>query len=86
MTRLTSKIEWHDLRWDPDDLPSPNEEVIITVESLNGEDRKVLGKASWLYDHNGNPGWTCLDKDIGNYPIWEPVIAWAYYPDPYPVE
>ena len=81
MVNLTSRIEWHDIRIDPDDLPEEDEEVLVTIENQEG-DRRVLSGAYPVLMENDRICW-CTKDGTENVALWYEVIAWAYYPDPY---
>ena len=86
MAYLTTKMEWHDVRVDPEDLPGEEEPIVVTVELLNGE------RVTWLdvylkYNANGVYFW--VTKALNEYgkleetQVWYPVVAWAYPPPPF---
>ena len=83
---LTTEVEWHDLRVDPDDLPSEGEPILVTVETFTGRatwmdveySEESLGKPIF-YTRVINPETNIVEKQA----VWYPVIAWAYAPDPY---
>ena len=43
MAIFKSRIDWHDLRIAPDDIPEDGEDVLVTVELLDGT-RKTRAK------------------------------------------
>ena len=85
---------WHDLRIDPDDLPDDLEEVLATIENFSGTRRVLSGV--YLKPRFNDAGeledycW-CIrapnerTRIVEETMLWYPVIAWAYYPDPYPI-
>lgn len=86
MALTKTAIEWHDIRVDPDDIPSPEDPVMITVEHLDGS------RAVWLdaYISETDDGYQFVTQQFDSYSgvfgqcvVWYPVIAWAYPPDPY---
>ena len=85
---------WHDLNIDPEDLPDDFEEVLVTTEDFNGNRRVLSGiylkprynNAKELIDYcwcikTPNEKTRVVEETM----FWYPVIAWAYYPDPYPI-
>lgn len=81
------RIDWHDIQIAEDDLPEPGEEVLVTVAGIDGNLRTKADIYLKELD-NGEACWCqkvyirerkCFDEAI----VWEPVIAWAYYPAPY---
>lgn len=87
MAKHEAKIIWHDIRNDVDDLPSTEEPILITIEPPNG-DRRLVWLDAYLHDSPDGPMFVTMQFDITNQsygfsPVWYPVIAWAYPPDPY---
>ena len=86
----TTTIEWHDLRIDPDDLPGNGEPVIVTLEGLDvmqyEKDRMVWLDVTLQEDESGD-GHQWITRDAQNLPcpVYYPVIAWAYPPEPYTI-
>lgn len=86
MAYLTTDIQWHDLRVDPDDLPENEEQILVTVELLDG--RRVTWLDVYLKDvGDGTYFWVTkamneFDK-IEETQLWYPVVAWAYPPPPF---
>lgn len=79
---MTSTVEWHDLTLDPDDLPSADEGVFVTVETLDGS-RKVWGDV--FYDEEHECWCTFCQNEYGNFDrvmVWYKVVGWAYHPEP----
>jgi len=85
-TKITTEAEWHNVKFHPYDLPSQYEKVLVTIEPLDGC-RRVIPEAYIKYSDD-EPVW-CTDyfnSEMGSIEstyIMEPVIAWAYYPEPY---
>lgn len=81
---LTSEVEWHDLRMDEEDLPSADEGVFVTIETLDGE-RRVWGDV--FYDEENECWCTFCENEYGQFEramVWYKVIGWAYNPAPMP--
>jgi hypothetical protein len=81
---LKSEVEWHDLRMDPEDLPSAEEGVFVTIETLDGE-KRVWGDV--FYNDDAECWCTFCQNDLGYFErtmVWYPVIGWAYNPSPMP--
>ena len=87
MVNLTSKIEWHDLRIAPDDIPEDGENVLVTVELLDGARRTQADVYLKMNDDDTYIWYTRTyirdRKTFEEAAVWYEVIAWAYYPDPY---
>jgi len=83
---LKTDVEWHDLRMDAEDLPGEGEPVIVTIESISGE-RLVWHDVYFKYNDFREPCWCTAALNEYGWPeetvVWYPVIAWAYYPEPY---
>ena len=86
---IWTKVEWHDLRIAPDDIPEPGEELLVTVERFDGS-RKVEANVYLKELTNGRTCWCykafdkvteCFEKT--SVMIWYEVVAWAYYPGAY---
>jgi len=89
MARISSSVEWHDPRIDPYDLPFSEEAVLVTIDKVDGQ-RQVIPGAYIRYTEDDNYCWLIKYQDpyTGNLVeamLWEPVIAWGYYPEPYMV-
>lgn len=87
MVNLTSKIEWHDLRIAPDDIPEDGENVLVTVELLDGA-RRTQADVYLKTNDDGRYFWYTRtyireQKIFEEAAVWYEVVAWAYYPDPY---
>lgn len=87
MATYRSRIDWHDLRIAPDDIPEEDEEVLITKENYEGA-RKVVAGARVRELTNGTYAWYIYIRDYETHKmeeamIWDEVVAWAYYPDPH---
>ena len=85
---LGTKVEWHDLRIDPEDLPENGEPILITIETLDGS--RVVWLDAFLQDDPSGDGFSfvteTIDPDskiVEKTVVWYPVIAWAYPPEPY---
>lgn len=85
MSLYTTETEWHDLRLDPDDLPSEGEPIIVTVETF-------MDRATWIdvfmkEETIGEPKfYTKVMNEYGkieDQAVWYPVVAWAYPPPPF---
>jgi len=86
MALYTGKIEWHDLRIAPDDLPGTEEPILVTIETLGGERRTWVDVyLKETYDDRAMFVTRCPDEygRIEETAVWYPVIAWAYPPDPF---
>ena len=86
---VRERIEWHDLRIAPYDLPDPNEPILTTTESVS-EIRTVRTDIHFEYvdDDEYNFIWyrQALNPTTGEIEdtiFWEEVVAWAYYPKLY---
>lgn len=87
MAIVWSQIEWHDIRISPEDMPDEEEDVLVTVENLDGS-RRTRANVFWKEAPNGDVIWYehVWSQETHRYEdaiLWYPVIAWAYYPDPY---
>lgn len=87
MTIITTRVEWHDIRIDPEDYPEEGEEVLVAVELLDGT-RKTRANVYLKELSNGRYCWCerVYDKHTKQFEeamVWYEVIAWAYYPEPY---
>lgn len=81
---LKSSVEWHDLEMFPDDLPSADEGVLVTVENQDGE-RRVWGDV--FYDEDSDSWCTFCENEYGFFEksmVWYRVVGWAYNPEPMP--
>ena len=87
MALLTTPIEWHDLRIDPDDLPGAEEPILVTIEDVIKEDRYVWLDV-YLKETEDDTVIFCT-KAVNEYGqieetmVWNKVVAWAYPPPPY---
>lgn len=85
---ITSTVEWHSLTLDPYDLPDAYEQILTTTENINGE-RRIRTDIYLKYTNDGfcwctystSPGLGIVSEEM----VWEPVIAWAYLPEPYQI-
>jgi hypothetical protein len=89
MATYRSRIDWHDLRIAPDDIPEEGENVLVTKENFEG-DRKVVANIYLKWMKNDTYCWCTLTRDsqtgrMEETMVWEEIIAWAYYPDPHVV-
>lgn len=90
MALYKTEVEWHDLRIDPDDLPGNGEPILVTLDGLDvsnyGRDRLVWNDVTLMDDESGD-GYQWVTKDDHNAfcPVYYPVIAWAYLPEPYSI-
>lgn len=87
MPLYSTKVQWHDLRIDPEDIPEDQEEVLVTKESFDGA-RRVAANVYLKTLENGDYCWCTLVKDnttgrMEETMVWEEVVAWAYYPSPH---
>lgn len=82
---VRSFVEWHDLAIDPEDLPSEEEPIMVTVETPMGRrtwfdnvfmKEETVGEPIFYIRALGHSG--ILEEEA----IWYPVLAWAYPPDP----
>ena len=86
-----SSIIWHDLRLAPYDLPEENQQIITTIETVNG-DRIVHTDIFIKYLDDSQYNYSWIIKYINSQGIvedtifWEEVIAWAELPIPYLIE
>ena len=87
MAIIKSTVEWHDLRIAPDDMPDAEEEVLVTIETLDG-DLKTRANVYFKELDNNTFCWCekvynreskCFEEAM----VWYEVVAWAYYPSPY---
>jgi hypothetical protein len=79
----TYRIEWHDLRIAPYDLPDEEENVLVTVENLE-DGRRVLADVYLKELNNGDYCWCTKDPETKEeIMVWYEVVAWTYYPKPY---
>ena len=81
---LTTDVEWHDLEVDGEDLPSANEDVIVTIETLDGE-RRCWNNV--FYDEDAECWCTFAQNEYGQFEktmVWYKVVGWAYLPNPMP--
>lgn len=84
---IHTKVGWHDLRWDPEDLPEEGESILVTQETVDG----VRRVASNVYLKNLDDDsycwctriWDPYTHQTEETMLWETVVAWAYYPPPY---
>lgn len=86
MSMITTEVQWHNVELHPYDLPSHHEKVLVTVCTLSGK-RRVVPEAYIMYTDN-DVAWcvdyfNCKTRSMESVYLWEPVIAWAYYPEPY---
>ena len=87
MATYRSRIDWHDLRISPDDIPEEDEEVLVTKENFEGT-RKVVAGVYVRELSNGTYSWYTYIRDpetsrMEEAMVWDEVVAWAYYPDPH---
>lgn len=87
MAIYKSRIEWHDLRIAPDDIPEEGEDVLVTKENYEGT-RKVVANVYLKILENDTYAWCTLTRDVQTGQmeetmVWDEVIAWAYYPKPH---
>lgn len=86
MVNLATKVEWHDLRIAPDDIPDEGENVLVTVELLDGT-RRTQADVYLKLDDDTYSWYTrtyIRDRHIfEEAAVWYEVVAWAYYPEPY---
>lgn len=93
MAYLTTDIEWHDVRIDPEDLPAEEEPILVTIELLDG--RRVTWLDVYLRYASGPKELDDLENTyfwvtrginefnkIEETQVWYPVVAWAYPPAP----
>ncbi len=90
MSTITTSVEWHILKRNPEDLPDTDTGLIVTVEGVDGARQTILD-ARMRYDENDNPvfyqvlpnanRWGEIVMDDVDF--WEPVIAWMYPPEPF---
>ena len=86
-----SSIVWHDLRLAPYDLPEENQQIITTIETVNG-DRIVHTDIFIKYLDDSQYNYSWIIKYVNSQGIvedtifWEEVIAWAELPIPYLIE
>ena len=79
-----SEVEWHDIQVDPDDLPSADEGVLVTIELMDGQ-RKVWGDV--FYDEDSETWCSYEENEYGKFEkvqVWYKVLGWAYLPEPMP--
>ena len=86
MALYRTDVEWHDLRIDPEDLPSEEDTIIVTVETF-------IGRQTWLdvfmrEETAGEPifyttSYNAATRVMEECAVWYPVVAWAYPPPPY---
>ena len=85
MALLTTDVQWHDLRIDPDDLPGEGESILVTVETFM--DREVWLDVFTKEESAGELNfYTKVRNEYGiieDQAVWYPVVAWAYPPPPY---
>ena len=87
MAIYRTRVEWHDLRIAPDDLPEEGEEVLVTTENIEGA-RRVQANVYLKTGKDDRYFWCTLVRDLKSgrmeeAAVWYEVIAWAYYPDPH---
>lgn len=86
MAIFKSRIDWHDLRIAPDDIPEEGEDVLVTVELLDGT-RKTRANVYLKELENDTycwceKVWSSSSHMYEEAMVWYEVTAWAYYPEP----
>lgn len=83
MALLRAYTEWHNIQIAPNDIPEEDEPVLVTTENFEGT-RRVLGNVFLKQLENDTYCW-CTYVRNDETMLWEKVIAWTYYPNPYVV-
>ena len=89
MPLYPAKVQWHDLRIDPEDIPDDGEDVLVTKECLDGT-RRVVANVYLKTLENDDYCWCTLVRNnttgqMEETMVWEEIVAWAYYPAPHVV-